>query len=374
MRRWIGLFLIWTIPLLLFTTNNYLERYDKGEDVAWLGIFLYKLPSWYLWALLTPLICKLANRFPFEEGKVVRQLLIHLGLGVATCFFYQVINQMYQSLYHGNPGQYFHYLFNRINGKLIWSMQIYLIVVAVANIIRYYRKSKELDMQAANLALRNSELENELSGAHLRALQMQMHPHFLFNALHSIGSLVRIHENDAAIRMIQKLANFLRYSLESEDSTWVTLENELAFIEEYLSIEKIRFQDKLQVGINVPDNLKDALVPQLVLQPIIENALKHGISKKKDARRLELNVRQDDGQLVITVFNEGPALTADPQKCLTSSVGLSNLNQRLRTHFGENYRLELSNGSNGGVTCLVSLPFKTASEDVNPSSQESRET
>jgi two-component system, LytTR family, sensor kinase len=192
--------------------------------------------------------------------------------------------------------------------------------------------------------------------ARLDALRRQIEPHFLFNALHAIAGLVRENRNDAAVNTIAELSDFLRKVVDTSDRHEVPLGEEVEFLQKYLDIQKVRFADRLDASVDVPGDLLDAQVPSLILQPIVENAIKHGISKETRGGRIRVSAFRANGQLTLRVYNDGPSLAPNGEGG-HSGIGIANLRSRLGTMFGEAYRLDLRN-QDSGVEVLVSVPFK----------------
>jgi LytS/YehU family sensor histidine kinase len=201
-------------------------------------------------------------------------------------------------------------------------------------------------------------LEIRLAQANLRALKMQLHPHFLFNTLKSIAALVRKNENRTAIKMLVQLGDFLRLALENKGVQEITLQQELDFLERYLDIEKIRFQERLTVCVEAEPAVLDAYVPNMILQPLVENAIHHGIAPHADAGRIEIRAHLEDGQLVMQVRDDGPGLDPNRQS-RREGVGLTNIRERLENLYGKVYDFSLHNAEEGGLVAGITIPFVT---------------
>lgn len=231
----------------------------------------------------------------------------------------------------------------------IWYyLGVYLAIVAVIYVITHYESLRRHELAA-------SRLEGQLAQAHLQMLKMQLHPHFLFNTLNAISALMH-RDVDAADRMITQLSDLLRLALEKDERHQVRLDAELDFLHHYLAIEQIRFHDRMQVEIDVAPECLGAQVPRLILQPLVENAIRHGIAMRSAAGRLHISARRRDGRLALTVADDGPGLP--PGRPLRPGVGLANTQARLEQLYGNDYVLELVNADEGGLEVRLDIPFE----------------
>ena len=228
-----------------------------------------------------------------------------------------------------------------------------LILYGVILLVSYMLDSqRRLAMQRAETA----KLNEELSKAQLNALRRQIEPHFLFNTLNAVAGLVREKRNDAAVSMIAGLSDFLRRVVQDSDRQQVPLAEELEFAQKYLEIEKVRFAERLQVSVDVPGDLLPAQVPSLILQPMVENAVKHGIAKRVQGGAIRIAASRSNGKVVLSVYNDGPSLPPDWEQT-RSGVGISNVRTRLQGLYGDEFELSLKNDDLGGVKVSVCLPF-----------------
>jgi two-component system, LytTR family, sensor kinase len=358
-RQWsvrVGLaFVFWTIIGLSFASQFYLSSLKAGRLVTWGQAVTWSLGDWYVWALLSVPIVQLARRFRFDDVRWVRSVAIHLLASVLCALVYMVLRAWLGQVQSGVSGVRvsFAEAFNPLVVKTVhFNLLIYWVMVSVSHAFAYYRQYQER-------ALRASELEKRLAQAKLQALQMQLNPHFLFNTLNAIASLMH-KDVKGADRMITRLADLLRYALESTDEHEVTLRQELAFLERYLEIEKTRFGSRLTVRLEVPAETLDALVPNLILQPLVENAIKHGIERRSRPGLIELRARCEGDRLRLTLVDNGPGLPAQPAG--RKGIGLANTRARLQELYGESHTFELHNGSEGGVVVEVIIPFRRAPE------------
>jgi two-component system, LytTR family, sensor kinase len=341
----------WTVIGLSFASQYYLSSLKAGRPVSWSHAVSWSLGDWYVWGLLSVPIIHLARRFRFDDVRWTRSVAIHLVASAGFSLVYMVLRAwlgQVQSWIGGTPvsfGDAFNWL---VVKSVHFNLLTYWVIVSVSHAFAYYRQFQER-------ALRASELEKRLAQAKLQALQMQLNPHFLFNTLNAIASLMHM-DVKAADRMITQLADLLRYALESTDAHEVPLRQELSFLERYLEIEKTRFGRRLSVRLEIAPETLDALVPNLLLQPLVENAIRHGIEKRSKAGRIELQSRCKEGRLHLEVRDNGPGLPAAPPE--RKGIGLANTRARLQQLYGKGQSLELRNAEGGGVVVDVWLPFR----------------
>jgi LytS/YehU family sensor histidine kinase len=238
-------------------------------------------------------------------------------------------------------------------GRLHGNLLTYLAIVAGWNLVETYRRARERDLRA-------SQLEARLAEARLNALKMQLHPHFLFNALHSISTLMH-RDVDAADRMLARLSDLLRLTLENAGTQEVRLKEEIDFLEQYLEIERTRFGDRLTVDLDVDPETLDAWIPNLMLQPLVENAIRHGVAPRAEAGWIGIRTALQDGELRVTIEDDGPGLRAEggPGRARAESgVGLANCRARLGQLYGDRGRLELRQAPAGGLLVSLRIPYR----------------
>jgi LytS/YehU family sensor histidine kinase len=241
----------------------------------------------------------------------------------------------------------------RLQGSIGSDLLVYGGVIGVVYAIDYYRKYREREFLA-------SQLEAQLAQAQLDTLRMQLHPHFLFNTLNGIVGLVRDNRNDIAVSMLVGLSDLLRHALEHSDQQEVELQEELNFINLYLSIQQMRFSDRLQVKLQIDDDTKHALVPNLVLQPLAENALRHGLAKSVSSGLIGIQAQAENGNLKLTVFDNGVGLPSNWQLKSSAGIGLANTAARLEQLYNGNHRFDIRNRAEGGVEVIMVIPLRTA--------------
>ena len=354
--RWLKWSLIlgfWSLASIVYTSHLYFFHTLFGETATWPREFAEALADFYSWAALTPLVLYFAGRFPFKRNNWRRSLLVHLPVSLLASLVQVIIHTIVdQTLIHG------HYSLNVITkefGLLFartfhFGLLVYWAIVTVKLAFEYY-KDREL---------RASQMETRLAQAQLQALKMQLHPHFLFNTLHAISAL--IHQDvKAADKMIARLSDLLRMSLAATDVQEVTLKQEIEFLDGYLEIEKIRFHDRLTVRMDIDPATLSASVPNLILQPLVENSIRHGIAKRRGAGVVEIRAVRQNGMLQLRVFDNGTGLRTDGQTTIKEGVGLSNTRARLAQLYGAQHRFEMRNVANGGVDVTLTIPFRASS-------------
>lgn len=348
---WTGILAFWIFIALLYTSQNILSRLAQGGAIEWGRTLSWSLTRWFIWAALTPLVFMLARRFPIERAQLKRGIFLHLGLGASVALFHVMMEVALLYVIWRLAGETIP-TFQRFISLLTYSFHvnllIYAAIVGAYYAFDYYQKFRERELAA-------SRLQTQLSQAQLQALKAQIHPHFLFNTHHAILALMLKKENDAAMQMLTRLSDLLRLTLENARLQQVSLKQELEFLELYLNIQKTRFQDRLQVRMNIDAEALSAQVPNLILQPLVENAIEHGIAPHSSASRLEIGARREDGKLILTVWDDGPGLS-DKQP-IKEGIGLKNTHERLQQMYGESHKFELRSAMNGGLLVALEIPY-----------------
>jgi LytS/YehU family sensor histidine kinase len=233
----------------------------------------------------------------------------------------------------------------------------YWAVIALQAVYRSQKNAKIREREAFELKVQASELAQQLATAQLSSLKMQLQPHFLFNTLGAITVLIQQRKTAQAEAMVEKLGNFLRLTLEDVEVQEVPLWRELEFLRLYLSIEQVRFEDRLRVRIAPAAALSDVLVPHMILQPIVENAVRHGLGQSEDAVTIEVGATSSNGSLALIVSDDGPGLSSKPGH---SGIGLTNTRHRLERLYGDNAHLHIEQAADRGVRVAITLPVRTA--------------
>ncbi len=311
--------------------------------------------DFYVWGAFSPLIFWLCRRFPVERKEVLSRLALHFFVGL---IFVAVVTALTL------PTLWYLGLANKENYPTlaIYFSKLYVNPFMVhQGLLAYWgtvvaAHAYEYNKQAQAGKRRASELSAQLAQAQLAALKMQIHPHFLFNTLNSISALLH-KDTEAADRMIARLSDFLRMTLKSSSTSVVTLEQELEFLKTYLEIENIRFQDKLLIEMDIDDRALDAKVPNLILQPIVENAVRHGVAKQTGVGHLNIRADRIGDRLRINIEDNGPGPNGNGNKTNGTGVGLANTRARLE-QFYDDFRFEIE-GRNGrdGTVVLIDVPY-----------------
>ncbi|HSB11939.1 MAG TPA: histidine kinase [Blastocatellia bacterium] len=344
----------WTGFAAFLSSQVYLAYSRSEMPVRYERVFLVELIYAYIWAGLTPCILWLARRVPIERTNWLHRGIVHFGASVVIGFATRVLHDLMFFFLLANSGRQLSFTRLLMNVYFMsdYGVMIYWLILLISYALDYQKRYREGEVRA-------TRLEAQLAQAQLQALKMQLHPHFLFNTLHSISAL--IHKDPvAADKMIARLGDFLRLTLENSGMQEVSLGQELEFLKCYLEIERIRFQDRLTVQMDIEPSTLGARLPNLILQPIVENAIRHGISPRTRPGRIEIGAKRLNGTLQVAVTDNGPGLPSDSNtgSIVKEGVGLSNTEARLKQLYGTEHRFDLSNTSKGGLTVVLEIPFR----------------
>jgi len=356
-RRWARLGLIWgiwTFIGIVFTLQGYFSSYRSERPMLFTDSLYLQMTWSYLWALATPLVLWASARLPIERNNWIRSSLLHVPISILLSVFLTALGHISLWLYWGyRVGK--PYSFANMSRFVVANFSegigIYMLIALTSYAYSYYSRYREGQ-------LRTLQLEAQLSQAQLQALKMQLHPHFLFNTLHSISALLT-KDVEAARKMITRLGDFLRLTLENSGSQEVTLQQEVEFLSCYLEIERIRFQNRLVTRIDLGEQTLDAMVPNLILQPIVENAIRHGIAPRSTPGLIEISAKQIVNKLRIQVRDNGPGLSdhRTSVNLFKKGLGLANTETRLERLYGADHLFDLSNNPDGGLIVTLEIPF-----------------
>jgi two-component system LytT family sensor kinase len=323
----------------------------------WRTVLILNTAYWYLWALFTPAIIWLSQHFRFERQGLWRALLVHLPSVLVFSLTHITTITCIQWWFARAQGHNYSLLAELRRSALLnfdWEMMTYWTIVGLSHAVLYYRESRDRELRA-------SQLETRLVEAQLKALQQQLHPHFLFNTLHAISALMH-RDVEAADRTLMRLSDLLRLTLEHIGQPEIPLQSELDFLAKYLQIEQTRFADRLIVRFDVQPETLDTLVPNLILQPLVENAIKHGVAKKSGLGHVDISARRDGDKLHMEVRDDGVGLSEDALTALQKGIGVSTTRARLQHLFGADYRFEFHRQASG-LAVIVAIPWRTESTE-----------
>ncbi len=341
---------IWTIVALFFSTQVYMMNYAERQPIRYKEGFLVQATACYLWALATPLVLWLARRYRIDRSNWVRRLgqhfLFSLGLTIALLATHFVIYMLLIGrASYITPFRLTNYLYFNLDRWLL----VYWFILLMRHAFNYYNSYRKGELKA-------SQLQTQLVESQLEALKMQVQPHFLFNTLHSISALLS-KDTEGARKMITRLGDFLRLTLENSGSMEVTLQQEIEFLNGYLEIERIRFKDRLTTEIQVDPQVLDVRVPNLILQPIVENAMRHAVGNSTSGH-VAVIAAPVNGVVRIEVKDNGPGIQGDRtlEARRGKGLGLANTRARLFGLYGDTARFELSNAPAGGLVVTLEIP------------------
>ena len=354
--RWLWIAAIWCAGGLFDASQNVLIMHKEGRHHSWVPLFATELAVWLPWALATPLISYLARRHTLVRGAIVRTLAVHAAAFITLAMVTEAWSALLQVMFNPWANRQRPEFLDTWSTSLLYQALTFLVVYALIVAVTLMLDSRErMSREIAETA----RLNEELSKAQLAALRRQLEPHFMFNTLNAIAGLVRDHRNDAAVSMIVGLSEFLRRASEDSHRAQVTLAEEVEYLQRYVDIQKVRFGERLEVNVDIPSELMGAQVPNLLLQPLVENAIKHGIAKRVAGGTVRVAGACHDGNLSLTVYNDGPQFPTD-REVRHTGVGIGNLRTRLQILHGAQSELQLRRDDAGGVAVVVTLPLTEA--------------
>jgi len=354
--RWSWIAALWCAGGLFDASQTVLVMHAEGRHAAWLPLFATELAIWLPWALATPLVIALARRYPIDRRVRVRHAAVHLVALIALSIAAEAWSALLQVLFNPWSNRQWPTFVDAFTTALIFQALTFLIAYALILTATYLVDARE---RIARQAAEAAQLNAELSKAQLAALRGQMEPHFMYNTLNSIAGLVRDRQGEQAVSMIVGLSEFLRRASQDSLRAQVTLAEEVEYLQRYLDIQKVRFGDRLRVVVTIPPDLLGAQIPSLLLQPLAENAIKHGIAKRSGGGTVEIAGVRRNGSLRLSVYNDASDLAPD-WEATPLGVGIGNLRKRLEILYGDESDLRLGRLDAGGVEVAVTLPFRPA--------------
>src|SRR5687767_9486453 len=352
--RWV--FLVATLLGLFSTAQAYRlttlnpKAHVDGIDIS--SLLVLNLTLWFLPAALTGPIFRFAARFRLDADRWLRSIAIHAAVAVLFSIIHvaamlAVRLVLWPDMREMPAARWLSYAQDQYLRNLDWSLMTYAAVVGLSYALEYYRESQARALKAANL-------ETSLMEARLKTLEAELHPHFLFNTLHAISTLVHT-DPEAADRMISRLSDLLRLTFDRSGAAGVPLKEELEFLQKYLEIEQIRFQDRLTVNFDIDPDTLDTDVPRMILQPLVENAIKHGIAPRSGQGLIQISARKQGDKVLIEVRDNGVGLSKNARARFSNGVGLSNTRARLECLYGSEQRLDFAEGQ-GGLAVQMLIP------------------
>jgi signal transduction histidine kinase len=352
--RWRTVFVVATLLGVLSSAMAYQLSSSTGRAQEYFrSLVILNFAYWYLWALATPAIVWLSQHFRFERQNLLRALAVHVPtVGIFSIAHIAAMQGVRWWLLSDGDRPFFWLMEVRraVMQTFDWQMMTYWAIVGISHSVLYYRESRDR-------AVRASQLETMLVEARLNTLQQQLQPHFLFNTLHAISTLMH-RDVDAADRTLTRLSDLLRMTLDNLGQHEVHVKTELEFLAKYLEIEQTRFADRLVVHYDVQPETLDARVPTLLLQPLVENAIKHGISKKAGPGHIGVTVRRERDKLWIEVRDDGAGLSESALGALQKGIGVSTTRARLLHRYGADYRFEFHRLPQG-LAVVIAIPWRT---------------
>jgi two-component system, LytTR family, sensor kinase len=348
----LGLVALWLFVGTALSLEVYFNNRVSMESVDFANGAIPQFGRAAMWAALLPFILRLRERMPLSRGRWIVGIAFHFAASFVIMAVYYLGRMLTYSLIEHVPLNEFWALAQKnFYGHNMIDMAYYWAVLAFGYSFEIYQKYKGEELKAA-------QLETRLVEAELKALRQQMHPHFLFNTMNTIAVLVREGKNDAAVTLLARLSSLLRVSLDNTRTPEVTLRQEMEFLDRYVEIQKARFSDRLIVTTNVSAEALDARIPNLLLQPLVENAILHGVAPKNGPGTVQINGRIADGKLHLEVCDDGPGFPPVNGR-RREGIGLSNTRERLEIIYGASQQLVLKSEPGAGVIASIVLPFRT---------------
>lgn len=350
----------WTVVSLISVTRHYMEEAGASDNRPFWRVFLIWLTCYYSWAVLTPGVFWVARRWRFGRrsgiATLIRNFCIHIPLSVVfTAAALFLSHVFYDLLMHGNVSDLGAWVHRLRFTSFLKDFPLYWSALAAANVLSSFKALREKERLAAHLELERSQLESSLRQAQLDALRMQLNPHFLFNTLQTV-SVLMMDDTASANRMLIRLSDLLRSTLRTSVASLSPLHEEIAFLRAYLEIEQIRFADRLCVQWDLAPETDLALIPTLLLQPLVENSVRHGIARMSTRGAITISAKADEKALHLSVADTGPGVSEEYDSVFGHGIGLTNTRKRLKQLYPD-HEMEIVAGPQGGFAVQIAIPF-----------------
>jgi len=357
-RKWLLIFGGWMLAAILLASHQTLSNsFSEHPDSAW-SFYLVQTVSAFFWFLLTPIILWITARFTPEQSDLFRKSLIFFGLSLLVIFASLAFDSLIFLKLVLPPNQQNLSFFAAFKLQFLrnfpWKVLTYGTVLGIVYGVGYYRKFRERELRAV-------QLEARLAQVRFQVLKMQIHPHFLFNTHNAISELI-YKDPPAAERMLSNLSDLLRLSLEKLEIEEVSLQQELEFLKKYLEIEHTRFQDRLRIEMKIAPDTLDAAVPNLILLPLVENAVKHGIAPLARGGTIKITSANENGKLHLQVTDNGVGIASGDEKQIIKGIGLANTKARLQHLYGKEQSFTIRSADKNGFSVILEIPFKRATK------------
>jgi signal transduction histidine kinase len=359
---WSAIVGVWMVLGVISSVDLFFVLKSLEHDISWGQVFFWAMPDMLIWAGLTPLIALLASRLSLEKGRWISSLSLLFGVSLVMPLVQHTLdsslNAVVDTLNGEQTAAFSQYWYN-LTFEYYELFATFWMIVGFVYLFHFYRRHRDQELEA-------KELESQLSQAQLQALKMQLNPHFLFNTLNAISALVE-EDQIRAKQVIAKLGDLLRISLDSSSVIEIALQQELEFLEKYLEIEQVRFGERLSVEFKIEEETRNARVPNLILQPLVENAVHHGIAQNADGGRIEISALRSNGQLRLSVRDDGSGIEYSSGAKIHEGIGVGNTRERLTKLYGESALLTLHSGLDGGTNAEIRMPFSVIGKEETES-------
>lgn len=351
---------------VLFVFTSFIGRTEMGTHISrfdWWRQAPIPFLNFFTWALLLPLVNRWSKRWPLNARPMWQPILLHFILGLVLCFFHELFtNFLYVLILHNSgrmpwkPEMLNGVLLSLPGGIVQRFMEYWLLLV----LLMYTETRRQIRQERTRVL----QLQNELQTTQLLALKKQLQPHFLFNTLNTVSALMDV-DNKSARTVLSRLGQLLRTTLDEEQHETVSLIHEVDHVGNYLDIETIRFRDRLQVHYDIPSECQNAMVPGMMLQPLVENSIKHGLDATNDAVSINISARRVDDSLLIEVSDNGRGSTDISKAMSNGGIGLRNVRDRISLLHGAHGKVELNSNAGEGFQVSISIPYTTL-ERIRP--------